>query len=189
MKEIYTSLAKAQSVMGKASKDSTNPHFRSKYADLASCTDAIRSAIGEFGLAYIQVCHDADKAACVETIITHESGQHISCGKVSVPVNKLDAQGYGSALTYARRYSLSAAFGLASEDDDGNHATQAVPRDKPRQNTVEHEPAFDADIALADIRNLPIDEAKDIARSIWKKLSKADQEKAKAIIAEREAAQ
>lgn len=187
MKNLFAALSKAQSEMGKARKDSTNPHFRSKYADLESCVDAVHGALAANGLAYVQRVHDADRAACVETIIMHESGEMFECGKVSVPVSKIDAQGYGSALTYARRYSLSAAFGLATEDDDGNAATKAKPQG--RQNTVAPEPAFDADVALADIRNLPIEEAKDIARSVWKQLSKADQEKAKAIIAEREAEQ
>ena len=70
----------------------------------------------------MQVIHDAENAACVETIILHSSGEWLSCGKLSVPVSKGDAQGFGSALTYARRYSLSAAFGVAPEDDDGNAA-------------------------------------------------------------------
>jgi hypothetical protein len=59
----------------------------------------------------------------VETVFVHESGEVIDCGLLHVPASKQDPQGYGSALTYARRYSLLAATGLAPEDDDGNHAT------------------------------------------------------------------
>ena len=169
MKELFLALTKAQAKMGKASKDSTNPHFRSKYADLSSCTDAIRDVIGEFGLGYIQVCHDSDKAACVETIIVHESGEQISCGKVSVPVSKQDAQGFGSAQTYARRYSLSAACGLAPDDDDGNNATKAPPK---RQEPAK--PVFCYETVLAQIIAAPKADALLIAKGN-KMLMTADQ--------------
>lgn len=131
MKELFSALSKAQAAMDKASKDKTNPAFRSKYADLESCIDAVRPALESNGLAFVQVSHDAEKAACIETVILHSSGEQFSCGKISVPVTKADAHGFGSALTYARRYSLSSAFGLATEDDDGNQAAKAKPAAKP----------------------------------------------------------
>jgi hypothetical protein len=124
---LSKAFAKAQPAIEGAVKDKTNPHFRSKYADLGAVTDAIKPALQGTGLSFVQVCHDAQDAAKVETIILHESGEWLSCGAVSVPVSKSDAQGYGSALTYARRYSLSAAFGVAPEDDDGNAAAAAKP--------------------------------------------------------------
>src|SRR6185295_14959109 len=119
IKELATALAKAQKRIEGAAKDKTNPHFKSRYADLSSVVDAIRDPVADNGLSYVQVIHDAEAAAKVETIIMHDSGEWFSCGTISVPVTKLDAQGFGSALTYARRYSLSAAFGVAPEDDDG----------------------------------------------------------------------
>lgn len=125
---LAAALVKAQSKIEGATKDKTNPHFRSKYADLSSVVDAIKGPATDNGLAYTQVLHDADSSAKVETIILHSSGEWLSCGVISVPVSKQDAQGYGSALTYARRYSLSAAFGVAPEDDDGNAAAAAAPR-------------------------------------------------------------
>ena len=126
-KEICTALVKAQAEMSGAKKDSANPFFKSKYADLSSVDAAIGPAAAKHGLAYIQISHNIADHAAIETVILHESGQVINCGIVAVPVSKADAQGYGSAMTYARRYSLSAAFGVCPEDDDGNAAAKAKP--------------------------------------------------------------
>lgn len=133
IKELAAALVKAQAKIEGATKDKTNPHFRSKYADLSSVVEAIKGPATDNGLAYTQVLHDAESSAKVETIILHTSGEWLSCGVISVPVSKLDAQGYGSALTYARRYSLSAAFGVAPEDDDGNAAAAAAPKGSLRE--------------------------------------------------------
>ena len=121
---LAQALVKAQSKIEGASKDKTNPHFRSKYADLSSVVEAIKKPATDSGLAWTQILHDSETAAKVETIIIHSSGEWLSCGIISVPVSKHDAQGYGSALTYARRYSLMAACGIAPEDDDGNAASK-----------------------------------------------------------------
>lgn len=131
MKQLLAAFVKAQAHIEKASKDKANPHFRSKYADLGNVVDAIKPALEEHGLGFIQKFHDDDNSIKVETIIVHESGETLSCGVLSIPVSKRDAQGFGSACTYARRYSLQAAFGVAPEDDDGNAATQARPERKP----------------------------------------------------------
>jgi hypothetical protein len=125
---LAAALATAQGAMKGAVKDSANPFFKSKYADLASVVEAIRSAFSANGLSYIQTVQPSDRDEVrVETMILHSSGEWISCGVLALPVSKVDAQGYGSALTYARRYSLSAAVGVAPEDDDGNAATAAKP--------------------------------------------------------------
>ena len=128
MKELAAALVKAQAEMTGAKKDSANPFFKSKYADLSSVMEAIRPALTAHGLGFVQVCHDAPDAAKIETIIIHESGQTLSCGVISVPVSKGDAQAMGSAITYAKRYSLQAAFGVPSVDDDGNAASVAAPK-------------------------------------------------------------
>jgi hypothetical protein len=132
MKELMTALVAAQAEMENASKDSNNPFFKSKYADLNSVMGAVKPAFAKHGLGFVQICHDAEDAAKVETMIIHVSGQTLSCGAVSVPVSKGDAQGYGSALTYARRYSLAAAAGVGAEDDDANAAAKAAPK-KPEK--------------------------------------------------------
>lgn len=124
---LAAALAKAQAQIEGAAKDKANPFFKSKYADLSSVVAAIQKPLAAVGLSYTQIIHDAENAAKVETVIMHSSGQWISCGVISVPVSKADAQGLGSAMTYARRYSLSAAFGVAPEDDDGNAAAAAKP--------------------------------------------------------------
>ena len=127
--ELATALAKAQGAMRFAIKDANNPFFKSKYADLSSVVEAIRDSLAGNGLSYMQHLHPSEKhEVVVETVILHASGQWISCGTVAIPVNKNDAQGYGSALTYARRYSLSAAVGVVADDDDGNAAAAAAPK-------------------------------------------------------------
>lgn len=136
MKEISTAFVKAQKEFGAAHKTSNNPFFKSKYADLTVVVDAVLGALNNNGIALIQNCHESDTGVVVETIFLHESGQTISCGKLSVPAAKNDPQGYGSALTYARRYSLMAACGIAPEDDDGNAATSAV-KSQPKPEPVD----------------------------------------------------
>ena len=127
--ELATALAKAQGAMRFAIKDANNPFFKSKYADLSSIVEAIREALSGNGLSYMQHLHPSEKhEVCVETVLLHASGQWVSCGTLTVPVSKHDAQGFGSALTYARRYSLSAAVGVVADDDDGNAAAAAAPK-------------------------------------------------------------
>ena len=121
---LATALAMAQMNLKGAIKDSANPFFKSKYADLSSVVEAIRPAFGQCGLSYVQRIEPSDRDEVrVETILMHASGEWLSCGVLNLPVSKADAQGYGSALTYARRYSLAAACGVAPEDDDGNAAS------------------------------------------------------------------
>lgn len=131
MKSIATALASAQINMGKALKQANNPHFRSKYADLGSVMDACLPALNEHGIAVIQPTGEDDTGRFVETIMIHgESGEQLSC-RVPLIVGKNDMQGYGSAVTYARRYGLMAMAGIAPEDDDGNAAAKAAPKQEP----------------------------------------------------------
>jgi hypothetical protein len=132
MKTIYAAFVKAQKAFGPALKTSTNPHFRSKYADLSACVEAVIDALNNNGIGLIQTVHECNNGALVETIFIHESGESLSCGKLHVPATKQDAHGFGSALTYARRYGLMSACGIAPEDCDGNAAVASV---KPPQKT------------------------------------------------------
>jgi hypothetical protein len=122
--KIATAFVQAQKAFGPALKSSTNPHFRSRYADLSACVEAVIDALNQHGIALTQQTSECADGVIVETVMIHESGESISSGKLHVPATKQDAQGYGSALTYARRYSLMAACGIAPEDDDGNAATR-----------------------------------------------------------------
>ena len=127
MKEISAALVKAQKEFGPALKTSTNPAFRSRYADLSACVEAVIDALNNSDIYLMQPTHECTDGVIVETIFIHSSGEQMSSGKLHVPATKHDAQGYGSALTYARRYSLMAACGIAPEDDDGNSAAKPKP--------------------------------------------------------------
>jgi len=130
MKQIATALVKAQKAFGPALKTNTNPAFKSKYADLSACIEAVIDALNENGIAMVQQTREDNTGVTVETMFLHESGESITSGPLHVPASKQDPQGYGSALTYARRYSLMAACGIAPEDDDGNAASKRRPDDR-----------------------------------------------------------
>ena len=134
--KIATALVKAQKAFGPALKSAVNPAFvkngrGGRYADLAACVEAVIDALNNNGIALTQQLHECDNGVIVETVFIHESGATMSCGRLHVPASKQDAQGYGSALTYARRYSLMAACGIAPEDDDGNAASRRAPAAPP----------------------------------------------------------
>lgn len=137
MSGLFAAMAAAFPDIEGATKDSNNPHFKSKYADLSSVTEAIKPALAKHKLFYFQMTHEQAGGVCVETIVGHESGDQLSFGKLFVPASKNDAQGYGSALTYARRYSLMTAFGVCPEDDDGNAAAKTAPNRSGQQDTGE----------------------------------------------------
>lgn len=151
MKNIATALVKAQRAFEPALKTSTNPHFRSKYAALDACIDAVKDALNDNGIYLLQKNYDCPDGIMVETVFVHESGEMLETGIVHFPAVKHDPQGYASALTYARRYSLMAACGIAPElektnisfaDDDGNAASR-----KPKVNEkalTDHLAAIDA---------------------------------------------
>ena len=121
---MYSAFVKAQRGFAPALKTNTNPHFKSKYADLNACIDAVIDSLNANGIGLVQRTHQDDTGVSVETLFVHESGESISGGTLHVPASKQDPQGYGSALSYARRYSLCAACGIAPEDDDGNAASK-----------------------------------------------------------------
>jgi hypothetical protein len=136
MKNIYAAFVKAQTGFAPALKTSTNPHFKSKYVGLDGCIEAVLDALNANGIGLLQPTHECADGVTVETLFIHESGEQMSGGKLHVPAAKNDPQGYGSALTYARRYSLMAACGIAPEDDDGNAATKK-PAAKPSAHAAE----------------------------------------------------
>lgn len=115
---LELALAEALPKLGAAAKNSNNPHFKSKYADLGAVIEAIRP-VADHGIWYRQVLREGGEGVTIETLYTG-FGATISAGTLFMPAAKRDAQGFGSALTYARRYALQTAFGLATEDDDGN---------------------------------------------------------------------
>lgn len=129
--KLFGALLAAQRAFGKVIKDSLNPHLKNKYAGLDSVLDAIRDPLLDAGIVLMQPATDTGergehgeiKVATVKTILVHaESGEQYEI-QTSIPLPKNDAQGYGSAVTYARRYALMGLLGLAPEDDDGNAAS------------------------------------------------------------------
>jgi hypothetical protein len=133
MENIAKAFVQAQKDFAPALTDSTNPHFRNRYVSLQGSIEAVIGSLHKNGIALIQKTHDCDTGVRVETILIHTSGESISGGVIHVPADKQTPQGYGSALTYGRRYSLMSACGIAPEDDDGNMAEQAV---KTKKNTA-----------------------------------------------------
>lgn len=125
---LAKALAAAQGKLKKAVKDSTNPHFRSRYADLESVIEAMREPFASEGLSVVQYASGSE----LVTTILHSSGEWLE-SPVPLLILKNDMQGVGSALTYARRYSLAAACGISQTDDDGNDACKpAAPASQPK---------------------------------------------------------
>ena len=122
--EISAALAKAQGLINNPGKTAKNPHFKSSYADLSAGINAIREGLSANGIAVVQSPRMEGELMMLDTRITHSSDQWFEC---EWPVVKLPAppQQIGSALTYARRYSLFSLVGIAGEDDDGNAANSA----------------------------------------------------------------
>jgi hypothetical protein len=124
--ELAKALSAAQAEMTGAKKSANNPFFKSQYADLASVMQAIAKPFASHGLSFVQsVGHEAG-GVCVTTLLMHESGQWIESDPLVLPPTKPDAQGYGSAITYAKRYGLQAMAGVPSVDDDGNAAVEGA---------------------------------------------------------------
>lgn len=195
MNQIAPAFIKAKKTFGPVLKDKNNPAFRSKYADLGACLEAVEDALLENGIALYQETSPDDTGVTVETILLHESGETIRSGKLHVPASKQDPQGYGSALTYARRYSLMAACGIAPEDDDGNAASKATakpaqPAAQPTTRATAKAPAGkpaptltdDAidDVILAMVESPTLDELKAVFGAAYPKASAPQQTKLKA---------
>lgn len=163
--EVAGALAKAQAEMSNAKKDSVNPHFRSSYADLASVREACLSALTKHGIAVVQSPRLAlvgeQTVVELETRFLHSSGQWMA-DTLAVPVSKVDAQGVGSAITYARRYALASFAGIAPADDD---AESAVGRAAPAKASVMPEGFMDW---WTDIQS-SADEGEAKLKSAWEK--------------------
>lgn len=144
--KLAAALSKAQAILEAAKKDANNPFFKSKYADLSSVWAAVRGPLTANELSILQEPSTDNGKIIVTTTLMHSSGEYVR-SSLSMPVVKQDPQGYGSAVTYARRYALQSVMGIAPEDDDGNAASQpaksqrseVVRVEEPRRD--EHKPA------------------------------------------------
>lgn len=153
LNELAAALAKAQGEIENASKASQNPHFKSRYADLAEVLNTVRPVFAKHGLSVSQFPSYEGGIVTVETILLHSSGQWMS-GSISAPVSKQDAQGVGSATTYCRRYSLAAVAGIAQEDDDANSAVGHAPRQQPARQQESKPDWLDLIANIAQAKNL-----------------------------------
>jgi len=128
IKEIAAALSKAQGAMTGAKKGADNPFFKSKYADLAEVIKALSEPFAANGLSFIQSAGFVDGKISVTTRIMHSSGEWLESDPCELPPVKNDPQAYGSAISYAKRYSLQSFAGVPSIDDDGNEAVKQVKR-------------------------------------------------------------
>lgn len=136
--ELAGALAKAQGQIQNAAKDTANPFFKSKYADLASCWDACRKPLSDNSLCIIQLPTTQGSLVTVETILLHSSGQWIS-EFLTVLCKDESPQAIGSGTTYARRYGLCPMVGIAPEDDDGNAGSGRGTIESARQATQDQD--------------------------------------------------
>lgn len=120
--ELSAALAKAQLEMQNPGFDSQNPHFRNRYASLAAVRNAVIPVLAKHGISLTQDVTTSEGGIACMTILTHSTGQQMRFGPLILPASKQDAQGYGSALTYARRYQLMAVAGVVGDDDDDAEA-------------------------------------------------------------------
>lgn len=136
--QLATALVKCQSEMNSALKGSVNPQFKSKYADLSSVWDAIREPLTKNGLSVVQTIDIVDSKTVLISILMHISGQWIrSC--LPIKTDKDTCQGWGSGITYARRYALAALVGCVQDDDDGNGAMPNTNHSKPSKQDYKEE--------------------------------------------------
>lgn len=132
--ELAKALTKAQAMMKPVKATNENPYFKSKYADLAAVWESCRKPLTDNGLSVVQTTECVDGKVIIETVLLHESGEWIS-SQISLTPAKNDPQSIGSAITYGRRYSLSAMVGVCAEDEDDDAQKASDPA--KQQNEVQ----------------------------------------------------
>ena len=140
--ELAKALSAAQGQLSTAKKKSTNPHFRSKFADLSEVWEACRAALSKNKIAVIQCPQFTDKCDYLETTLVHESGEYM-VSRMVLKNAKGDMQGLGSSISYAKRYSLAAMVGVTSEDEDDDGNAASLPQSaqiKPTQASLGFDP-------------------------------------------------
>ena len=137
--ELAAALARAQSEMRNPTTNATNPFFKSKYAPLNEVINVTKPILSKYGLSFIQMATTKEMAVGVATMLLHESGQYILSEYLWLTPVKDDPQAYGSALTYARRYSLCAVLGVVGDKDDDGNAASEVRVKQEKENIPEEE--------------------------------------------------
>lgn len=173
LNELFAALSKFRENFRQPMKDKQNPFYKSKYVPLENIVEAIDEAIKGTGLSYLQYATSEGQDVSVTTILTHTSGQYIEFEPLMLPASKADAQQFGSAVTYARRYALSTIFGVTSlEDDDG----EGCSRDKaPKKASKTHVQTARMKInQLAEKQGLSAEEAEQAILKHFKVKGKLD---------------
>lgn len=141
--KIMPALVKAQSEMSQPKKDSDNPFYKSKYADLSSILEACQPALNANDICIIQPITRENDKSMVETLLFHSSGEFIGCLTEIKNTKPNDPQAEGSGITYARRYGLQSLLGLSAVDDDGNKASNLTPENKPSYKQTKEQPKLE----------------------------------------------
>lgn len=131
-KSIYQAFIEAYAEMTNPKKNANNPAFRSKYANLEELLNVTRPILAAVSLALVQEPVSEDGRIGVHSYLVYTTGERMDFGNYTVRLQKDDAQGAGSAITYTRRYAIAAIFGLAQEDDDGNAASKPAAKAQPK---------------------------------------------------------
>jgi hypothetical protein len=178
--ELAAALAKAQGKITGALKDSSNPFFKSRYADLASVWDACRASLSDNGLAVVQLTEADDAGVYVTTSLVHSSGQWMR-SKLRLTPKDGTPQGMGSAITYGRRYALAAIVGVAQVDDDGNAASgrQGDQHTQPLQTGWTAQDTKKANEFAKKVIEY-VDEGRDVME-IWDEITPAGEEFVRAV--------
>lgn len=191
--KLDEALAKAQGEIEAASKDRNNPAFKSRYADITSVWEAARPALAKYGISVTQwPIHADDSRLHIVTRVAYK-GEWIRA-HFSIPVTKQDAQGYGSATTYAKRYALAAALGVVADDDDDGNAASQKPAYEPRKAVAPMPPTDLETVGDTFIRKFneaetaeAFEEEVTKARAAWSRLNTSDKAKVQNSIAARRA--
>ncbi len=160
--EIAKALSIAQGEIKPASKSTINPFFKSTYSTLAQVWEVIREPLAKNGLTVLQNVLSSDNGISIVTRVCHASGQWVEFGPLEIPLNKRDAQAVGSAVSYGKRYALSAAIGVVSDvdDDDGERAMN-------RQQEKKQEPRLTTKVQWTELNHL-IDKCdSEYQKNIW----------------------
>ena len=171
VKEILPALLSVTDSM-QAEKDGKNPHFRSDYMTLDGILNTVKPILKNVGIVILQSIDDDSGLIRCTTRLIHTSGEYLECDSI-VHADKMTPQGYGSAITYARRYSITTALGIAEADDDGNAAEVAsapkkpVSKPKPKPATAKVEPKKNNGVLSEDVADKIIAAFDPLGVEIW----------------------
>ena len=148
--KLIAALIEAQKAITHASKDGKNPYFKSDYATLEEVITTVKPPLNDNGVMFQQICHPSDIGVCVETVFYGHGGE-LRTGQFTVPADKRDPQGFGSALTYAKRYSLSMACGIGHQKDDDAETAMIKRKKTDKVYTASKVTPKELDALVADL--------------------------------------